>query len=235
MTDRSVVARAIDVKRTYDLAAGQVHALRGINLEVHRGQFVGLMGRSGSGKTTLLNIMGGLDRPTSGEVWFDGEELGSKSDRELTLIRRHKVGFVFQSFALLPVLSALENVELPMHIAGMGRRERHQRAAQLLTLVGLQKRLHHRPFELSGGEQQRVAIARALANRPEVILADEPTGELDSVTGLHILRLFRYIVSEVGVTIIIATHDATIVDIADATFSISDGVLSVVEEPALPG
>ncbi len=225
------VVRAVNVTRVYPMGSEEVHALRGVSLEVEQGVLIGLMGRSGSGKTTFLNIIGGLDRPTSGEVYLDGQSLNALSDRELTELRRHKIGFVFQSFALLPVLSAFENVELPMHIAGVPRKERQRRAAELLELVGLAKRMHHRPYELSGGEQQRVAIARALANRPSLILADEPTGELDSVTGLQIMRLFRRIVAQERVTVIIATHDLLIHEIADRTYQMVDGTLRLAERP----
>jgi ABC-type lipoprotein export system ATPase subunit len=225
------VVRAVNVTRVYPMGSEEVHALRGVSLEVEQGVLIGLMGRSGSGKTTFLNIIGGLDRPTSGEVYLDGQSLNALSDRELTELRRHKIGFVFQSFALLPVLSAFENVELPMHIAGVPRKERQRRAAELLELVGLAKRMHHRPYELSGGEQQRVAIARALANRPSLILADEPTGELDSVTGLQIMRLFRRIVAQEKVTVIIATHDLLIYEIADRTYQMVDGTLRLAERP----
>ncbi len=224
------LVRVVGVERVYPLGREQVVALRGINLSVRAGQLVGLMGRSGSGKTTLLNIIGGLDKPTGGTVFVRGHDLSRLSDSALTALRRATIGYVFQSFALIPVLSALENVELPMHIAGIGRRDRHRRAVELLQLVGLGRRMHHRPFELSGGEQQRVAIARALANRPSLILADEPTGELDSTTGLQIMTLFRYIVTnEPEVAVIIATHDPTITQIAHLTYEISDGVINRLE------
>lgn len=218
-----------NVAHSYNTGGGRIQALQSIDLDVHAGQLVGLMGRSGSGKTTLLNIVGGLDKPDSGVVRLAGEDLTEKSERDLTLVRRHQIGFVFQSFALLPVLSARENVELPMHIAGLRRSERTERSEQLLSLVGLSKRMNHRPFELSGGEQQRVGIARALANRPPLVLADEPTGELDSITGLQILRLFRYIATEENIALVVATHDSTIVEIADVTYRISDGRIELHE------
>ncbi|MBX6770708.1 MAG: ABC transporter ATP-binding protein [Chloroflexi bacterium] len=199
-------------------------------MSVRAGQMVGLMGRSGSGKTTLLNIIGGLDKPTDGTVYIKGQDLSRLSDSALTLLRRTTIGYVFQSFALIPVLSALENVELPMHIAGVGRAERHKRATELLQMVGLAKRMHHRPFELSGGEQQRVAIARALGNRPALLLADEPTGELDSTTGLQIMSLFRYIATTENVAVIVATHDPTITQIAHCTYEISDGLCHLLGE-----
>ena len=231
MNDQPVV-KVVGVERIYQLGHERVHALKGVNLEVHRARMVALMGRSGSGKTTLLNIIGGLDKPDAGEVFLEGQSLRDLPDQELTRIRRERIGFVFQSFALIPVLTALENVELPMHIAGVPRRERQQRAVELLQLVGLGKRMHHRPFELSGGEQQRVGIARALANRPALIVADEPTGELDSVTGLAILKLFYRIATE-GTTVLMATHDPTVSEIAHETYDLVDGVVSLRQPEAL--
>lgn len=225
------IVRVVDVKRTYTLGHEQVTALKGINFSVSLGQMVGLMGRSGSGKTTLLNIIGGLDKPTEGTVYVKGQDLSQLPDAALTALRRTTIGYVFQSFALIPVLSAIENVELPMHIAGIGRSERHRRAIELLQMVGLAKRIHHRPFELSGGEQQRVAIARALANRPLLLLADEPTGELDSTTGLQIMSLFRFIATTENVAVIVATHDPTITQIAHQTYEISDGVINQLVTP----
>lgn len=221
------IIRVEGVERTYPLGHEKVMALKGINFSVRAGQLVGLMGRSGSGKTTLLNIIGGLDKPTAGRVLVKGHDVTRLSDSELTTMRRKTIGYVFQSFALIPVLSAVENVELAMHIAGISRGERHKRAVELLQLVGLGKRMTHRPFELSGGEQQRVAIARALSNRPSVILADEPTGELDSTNGLQIMTLFRYITTQdPTVAVVIATHDPTITQIAHITYEISDGVMN---------
>jgi ABC-type lipoprotein export system ATPase subunit len=224
------IVRVVGVERAYPVGHDRVTALRGVNLSVHTGELVGLMGRSGSGKTTLLNIIGGLDKPTAGSVYIRGRDLTRLPDSELTALRRSLIGYVFQSFALIPVLSAVENVELPMHIAGISRRQRHERAVELLQLVGLSKRMSHRPFELSGGEQQRVAIARALANRPSLILADEPTGELDSTTGLQIMSLFRYIAtSDQNVAVVIVTHDPTIMEVAHVTYEISDGVTNRLE------
>jgi putative ABC transport system ATP-binding protein len=228
--NNEVIVACHGVERAYDIGGGeQVHALKGIDLELRRGDLVGLMGRSGSGKTTLLNIIGGLDKPTKGDVMIDGHNVGALSDAAATELRRHKIGYIFQSFALMPVLSALENVELPMHIAGVGIGERRRRAIQLLELVGLSRRMHHRPFELSGGEQQRTAIARALANRPSLILADEPIAELDSVTGLAILKLLMRVRDVQNITIVIATHDATIHEVADRTYHIKDGRIDRIE------
>jgi ABC-type lipoprotein export system ATPase subunit len=214
------------VSRVYHLGGEDVYAVRDVSCEIPNGKLLALRGRSGSGKTTLINIMSGLDKPTSGRALILGHETTRMSDRQLTELRRHFIGFIFQTFALLPVLSAFENVELPLRIAGVGARDRTRKATELLELVGLGRRMHHRPFELSGGEQERVAIARALANDPGLIVADEPTGELDSVTGLQIMLLFKRIVQERGVTIIMATHDPTITEIADETLIMSDGRLS---------
>lgn len=226
------IVRVVGVQRIYPLGHDNVTALKGINLSVSTGQLCGLMGRSGSGKTTLLNIIGGLDKPTAGKVYIKGQDITQLSDVDLTVLRRELIGYVFQSFALIPVLSALENVELPMHIAAVPRAERHRRATELLQLVGLGKRMSHRPFELSGGEQQRVAIARALGNQPALILADEPTGELDSATGLQIMSLFRYIATTENVAVVIVTHDPTIIQIAHITYEISDGVIIKIASPA---
>lgn len=220
------VVRAEQVTRTFTVHGGKIHALRGVDLQVDKGQLVALKGRSGSGKTTLLNLIGGLDRPTTGRVFFYDEEIGQMPDSQLTRLRRHRIGFVFQSFALMPILSAYENVELPMRIAGVPARQRAERAAYLLEVVGLTKRAKHRAFELSGGEQQRTAIARSLVNRPDLLLADEPTGELDSHTGLAIMRLFRRVIETEGVTVCMTTHDPIIMEIADVTFEIIDGQLT---------
>ena len=225
------IVRVDNVQRIYQLGHEQVTALRGINLSVRAGQMAGLMGRSGSGKTTLLNMIGGLDKPTHGNIYIKGKDLSALSDSDLTALRRALIGYVFQSFALIPVLSAIENVELPMHIAGVPRKDRQKRAIELLQLVGLAKRMHHRPFELSGGEQQRVAIARALSNRPALMLADEPTGELDSVTGFQIMTLFRFIATNENVAVIICTHDPTITQIAHLTYEISDGLINRLDTP----
>lgn len=218
-----VIVRSVAVTRTYRVDQIEVHALRGVNLKVAPGEFVALMGRSGSGKTTLLNIIGGLDRPTSGEIFVYGSDISKLSDRKLTEFRRHRIGFVFQSFALMPTMSAYENVELPLRMVGASHRERRQRVMECLELVGLTRWAKHRPQEMSGGQQQRVAIARALVNRPGLILADEPTGELDSNTGRAIMKLFQTIAKEEGVTIIMASHDPTVEEYADYVFRMADG------------
>lgn len=220
------IATCVDVSRVYRVGGEDVYAVRDVSCEIMPGRLIALRGRSGSGKTTLLNLLSGLDRPTHGRTLIRGEDTRRLSDGQLTELRRHDIGFIFQAFALLPVLSAYENVELPLRIAGVGARNRHRRAVDLLELVGLGRRMSHRPFELSGGEQSRVAIARALANEPSLIVADEPTGALDSVTGLEIMSLFKRVVGERGVTIVMATHDPTISDIADETLIMSDGQMS---------
>ncbi len=216
---------AVNVWRTYRLGSEEISALRDVNLTVLPGQFVAIVGRSGSGKTTLLNILAGLDRPSSGAVLFEERDVAQMNERELMEIRRHKLGFVFQSFGLLPLLSALENVELPLRIAGVKTREREERAREALEMVGLWPRARHRPYELSGGEQQRVAIARAIVNNPPILLADEPTGELDSVNARAIFGLFKEMVVQQGITVLAATHDSTLLAMADDVKEIRDGTL----------
>lgn len=216
--------RVANVTRAYTVNNERVLALRNVSLTVEAGAFVALMGRSGSGKTTLLNMIGGLDQPTEGEVALFGQALTGLNQDQLTLLRREKIGFIFQSFALLPILSAWENVEMPLRIAGVrSGRERRQRAEAALALVGLERWATHRPAEMSGGQQQRVAIARALVSRPRLLLADEPTGELDSTTGRNLLTLLRTIVRTEGVTLIMATHDRAIFDFADIVYRLRDG------------
>jgi len=217
------IVDAIDLTRDYPLGDSVVHALRGINLTVGRGELVAVRGRSGSGKTTLLNLLGGLDRPTSGRVVVDGHEVSSMSEDELVGVRRRTVAFVFQAFGLVPFLTATENVEVPLRLVHANPRERDQRVADLLDVVGLSDRARHRPHELSGGEQQRVALARSLANRPSLLLADEPTGQLDSDTGHVIMLLLRSIVRNEGITAIVATHDPMMLDVADRIVELRDG------------
>ena len=225
MTDSATPAvRASQVGRSYAVGGERVLALRDVSLQVPRGAFVALMGRSGSGKTTLLNMIGGLDRPTTGQIALFGQELGGLSQERLTMLRRDRIGFVFQSFALLPILSAAENVELPLRIAGVrSGRERRARAEAALALVGLERWASHRPAEMSGGQQQRVAIARARVGRPALLLADEPTGELDSITGQASLALLCEVIRSQGVTLIMATHDRTVVELADRVYEMRDG------------
>jgi ABC-type lipoprotein export system ATPase subunit len=227
MASNNIAVRVVDVTRTYTISGKPVPALRGASLEVPRGAFIALEGRSGSGKTTLLNIIGGLDQPTTGEVEIYGQLLSALSQERLTLLRREQLGFIFQSFALLPIFSAFENVEVPLRIDGkLARDERHARVKQALALVGLEQQAAQRPPELSGGQQQRVAIARALVARPRLLLADEPTGELDSATGRAILELLREIVHSTGVTLVMATHDRAVRHYADVVYEMSDGQLA---------
>ena len=213
------------LSRDYGSGAGAVHALRGLALTVGRGQLVCVRGRSGSGKTTLLNVLGGLDRPTAGRVVVDGQDVTELSDAGLVALRRRTVAYVFQTFGLLPILSAAENVEVPLRLVRAPGRERTERVAEVLGLVGLADRAAHRPHELSGGERQRVAVARALANRPKVLLADEPTGQLDSETGRSIMGLLRSVVRSEGVTAVVATHDPIMLELADRVLELQDGVL----------
>ena len=220
------------VTRIYPLGATQVVALREVSLEVPKGAFVALKGRSGSGKTTLLNIIGGLDRPTSGEVFLFGNALSRMSNEQLSDLRRRRIGFVFQSFAILPTLSAIENVELMLRIAGESRQNRRQRALRSLEIVGLGAWASHRPWELSGGQQQRVAIARALVTHPDLLIADEPTGELDTASGRQTLALFRYIVEKEGITLIMATHDPAVEDYAHIVYDLFDGQVQAMRRPA---
>jgi ABC-type lipoprotein export system ATPase subunit len=225
--------RAVDVSRLFRLGSEEVWALRGINLQVEPREFVALIGRSGSGKTTLLNIVAGLDRPTSGEVYLDDRRIDKLPEGDLTRLRRRDIGFIFQSFGLLPLLSAHENVELPLRIAGFGHRDRVRMARNALDLVGLTKRAHHRPFELSGGEQQRVAIARAIATEPRLILADEPTGELDSTTARIVFGLLRALAREQNITVITCTHDRLVMELADRVEELADGHLVAASERKL--
>ncbi len=209
--------------RVYKVGTLEVPALRGITLQIEAGSFVALKGRSGSGKTTLLNCLGGLDQPTSGDVQVLGHSIAKLNDDELTRWRREQVGFVFQSFGLIPTLSAYENVELMLRIKGGAPQESDQRTRACLSLVGLDKWMQHRPYEMSGGQQQRVAIARALANQPRVILADEPTGELDTATAREVLALFREIVKTEKVTLLMVTHDPLVDGYADRVLQLKDG------------
>ena len=210
------------VSRHFDGGGHTVYAVREVSLTVPPGELLAIVGRSGSGKTTLLNLIAGLDRPDDGSVYLDGRDITSASEAELTALRRSHIGFVFQSFGLLPLLSAAENIALALRIAGASSRDEGQRTRELLEMVGLSARAGHRPYELSGGEQQRVAVARALANRPRLLIADEPTGELDTVTGAQIFGLLQTAAAE-GVTIVMATHDPLIVDYAHRVVEMSDG------------
>ena len=221
----SELIRVEDVHKTYRMGDVEVPALRGINLTIEHGEFVAVMGSSGSGKSTLMNILGCLDRPNTGRYFLEGHEVGSLKPDQWAYIRNKRIGFVFQGFNLLSRTSALENVELPMMYNGFAGQERHQRAIEVLSLVGLDKRLDHTPNQLSGGQQQRVAIARALVNRPPLILADEPTGNLDSATSNEIMALFQQLNTGQGITIILVTHEADIAAYARRQIIFRDGLV----------
>ena len=219
-----MVVEARNLARDYDFGAERVHALRGVSFEIQDGDYVAIVGPSGCGKSTLLNLLGAIDRPTSGEVRIRGEAANGMRDREATAFRLRNIGFVFQRFYLMPTLSARENVELPMAEAGMKGAARAARARELLAYVGLAHREKHRPSQLSGGEQQRVAIARALANKPALLLADEPTGELDAKTGAEIIALFARL-NQDGTTIVVVTHDEELAGAARRRIHMRDGVI----------
>ncbi|WP_246131977.1 ABC transporter ATP-binding protein [Paenibacillus hemerocallicola] len=211
------------VERSFQVGGQQLHVLKGIDMELLPNRLVMLRGRSGSGKTTLLNMIGGLDQPNKGEIYFMGNPFHEWNDDKRTEVRRKRIGFIFQSFALMPLLSAWENVELSLRMAGVPRSQWKPRVQHCLELVGLGKRMHHRPFELSGGEQQRVAIAKAIAHRPTLLLADEPTAELDSQMGAQVMAVFRDIIRTEQVTICMTTHDPTILEVADHVYQMVDG------------
>lgn len=224
MTNEVLLA-AHSVTRVFGSAGGAVTALNDVSLELHEGEMLVVRGRSGAGKTTLLNILGGLDRPTSGSVFLGDVEISKASESRLIDTRRDDFGFVFQDFGLIPVLSAAENVEVPLRLAGVAVKERDARVAELLELVGLSKNSAQRPGELSGGQQQRVGIARALAHKPRVLLADEPTGQLDSATGATMMELFDRVVRSEGVSAILTSHDAALMSRADRIVELRDGHL----------
>jgi len=219
-----------DVKKTYRMGKVLVPALRGVSFDVKEGEFLTIFGPSGSGKSTLLHLMGCLDRPDEGEILIDGENVLKLSDDKLAELRLTKIGFVFQFFNLLPRLTALQNVELPLTIAGMPEKGAREKAEKTLKLVGLEARMNHRPFELSGGEQQRVAIARALINDPKIVLADEPTGNLDTKTGWEIVQLMKRLNEEKGQTFIVVTHDPHIAETAHRIVHLKDGVVEGIKE-----
>jgi len=218
-----------DVHKIYHLRGEEIHALKGINLQIPHGEYLSVMGPSGSGKTTLFNMIGGIDTPTKGNVLIDGVDVFRMKPNQIAWLRCKKVGYIFQTFNLIPVLTAKENVALPMIFLGVPREEREKKAVELLTLVGLGDRVDHRPNELSGGQQQRVAIARALANDPSLILADEPTGNLDLNTGFAIVQLLYRLKVERGTTIICATHDLKMIDISDRVVFLRDGEIENIE------
>lgn len=226
----TALVRARDVRRDYPLEREAVHALRGVSLEIEKGEYLAIVGPSGCGKSSLLNLLGAIDAPTSGTVEIEGRNVGTLGDREVTNFRLRHIGFVFQRFYLLPILTARENVELPMAEAGVPADERRQRSMELLRYVDLGERARHRPAQLSGGEQQRVAIARALANRPSLLLADEPTGELDAKTGQEIVSLFGRLNAD-GTTVVVVTHDESLARAARRIVHMRDGVIVREEVP----
>ena len=217
------IIRAENLSREFPSGREVVHALREVHMEVESGALTILRGRSGSGKTTLINLIGALDQPTAGRIWFDGQEITGLSEGKRDELRKNNMGFVFQSIALIPMMSAYENIEFGLRVAGFDPGERKDRVEECLSLVGLQKRMHHRPQELSGGEQQRVAIARAIAHRPKVVFADEPTAELDTGMGLQVIKVFRDLVQQEGLTVVMTTHDPSMVGIADRVYTLEDG------------
>jgi len=223
------VLEARSLRKSFGEGDARVEALRGVDLQVCQGELVAIMGRSGSGKSTLLSLLGGIDTPSGGEVLLEGRDLASLSDDERTLIRRHRIGFIFQSFNLLPILTAEENVALPLELDGMSGPEARQRAADMLEMVGMSARRRHVPSALSGGEQQRAAVARALAIRPAILLADEPTGNLDSTTGQRLMDMLRQLVDEERQTIVMVTHDPDVAAKADRVVFLRDGLVE--DEP----
>jgi len=226
----ATILEAKGVKKTYTMGKVLVPALRGVSLGVEEGEFVAIFGPSGSGKSTLLHVLSGLDRPDEGDVFIDGIGMSTLSDNKLAEVRLRKIGFVFQFFNLLPRLTALRNTELPLILADVSERESVKKAKEVLTLVGLADRVNHRPPELSGGEQQRVAIARALMNDPEIVLADEPTGNLDTTTGFEIVRLMKRLNEEKGQTFVVVTHDASVAETADRMIHLKDGLVHGVKK-----
>jgi putative ABC transport system ATP-binding protein len=220
-----LIIRTKGITKNYELGAETVHAVRGVDLEVERNEYIAIMGPSGSGKSTFMNLIGCLDTPTAGEYWLNSQLVSEKTDDELARIRNREIGFVFQTFNLLPRASALHNVELPLIYGGVSSKERKPRAEAMLERVGLGSRMHHRPAELSGGQRQRVAIARALINNPSILLADEPTGNLDSQTGIEIMALFDEL-HKAGQTIVLVTHEPDIALHAHRTVTLRDGVIS---------
>ncbi|MCS6777849.1 MAG: ABC transporter ATP-binding protein [Chloroherpetonaceae bacterium] len=232
MAANEYVVRTKGLVKIYTMGDEVLRALNGVDLDIRRGEYISIMGPSGSGKSTLFNAIGGLDRPDEGSVFINDVDMAQLDARELAYLRCHTIGYIFQSFNLIPVMTALENVMLPTVFAGTPTDEGIERAIELLNIVGLGHRLHHRPAQLSGGQQQRVAIARALANHPSIILADEPTGNLDLKTGEEIIALLRRLNKEQGVTVISATHDLKMVDVSDRIVWIRDGKIAKIEERA---
>lgn len=226
------IVRTKDVMKEFKMGQETLRALNGVSVDIKRGEYISIMGPSGSGKSTLFNAIGGLDKPDSGSVFINDVDMAQLDANELAFLRCHTIGYIFQTFNLITVMTALENVRLPTIFAGMSTDDGTDRAVELLNLVGLGHRLHHKPSELSGGQQQRVAIARALANDPSIILADEPTGNLDSKTGTEIIELLRQLNKEKGVTVISATHDYKMLDVSDRIIWIRDGKVEKIENRA---
>jgi putative ABC transport system ATP-binding protein len=226
---RQTIVRTKDVTKVYRMGKVEVRALKGINLEIYQGEYISIMGPSGSGKSTLFNMIGGLDKPTDGNVYIDEVDIAQLDAYELAWLRCRKIGYIFQTFNLIPVMTAMENVTLPMTFAGMPADEARDKGMELLTKVGLGERYNHKPFECSGGQQQRIAIARAMANSPSIILADEPTGNLDLSTGKEIIDLLSEMNDQSGVTIITATHDMKMLSASDRIIWIRDGRLAKIE------
>jgi len=219
------ILEARQLAKTYETGGAKALGLRGVDISIERGEFVAIMGPSGCGKSTLLNLLAGLDRPTAGEVWLDGQRIDVMTETELARLRRRRVGFVFQFFNLVPTLSASENVQLPLLLAGRGRREARRWASELLSELGIPEKAGAAPAQLSGGQQQRVALARALANSPDVVLADEPTGNLDSAAAREMLGLFRHARGR-GQTLLLVTHDASVASTADRVITLRDGLIA---------
>lgn len=229
LAESTDIVRVVDVTKNFKLGKIEVQALKGVSIEIPRGNYISIMGPSGSGKSTLFNMIGGLDKPNTGKVYIDEVDIAQLDAYELAWLRCRKIGYIFQTFNIIQVMTALENVTLPMTFAGMGNDEAVEKGIELLTLVGLGDRFRHKPFELSGGQQQRVAIARALANDPAIILADEPTGNLDLTTGEEVIALLKNLSRERNVTVISATHDIKMLNVSDRVVWIRDGRIDKVE------
>ena len=232
VTTHEFIVRTRDLEKIYVMGEIEVPALRDVDLDVRRGEYLSIMGPSGSGKSTLFNMIGGLDKPTAGRCFIEEVDMAQLDAFELAWLRCRKIGYIFQTFNLIPVMTAMENVTLPMIFAGMGTDEMMERGRELLALVGLDDRLDHKPYELSGGQQQRVAVARALANAPAIVLADEPTGNLDLQTGKEIIDLLKELNQASGVTVISATHDLKMIDVSDRVVHIRDGEIERIEHRA---
>jgi len=228
--NKRTIVRVVGVKKTFTMGKQTLEALKGVDLEIYAGEYISIMGPSGSGKSTLFNMIGGLDKPSEGKVFIDEVDISQLDAYELAWLRNRKIGYIFQTFNLIPVMTALENVTLPMTFAGMHADDAQDKGIELLKLVGLGERFQHKPLELSGGQQQRVAVARSLANDPAIILADEPTGNLDLTTGGEIIELLQKLSSERGVTVISATHDYKMLNVSDRVVWVRDGMVDRVEK-----